>query len=281
MDLKLLCLIIIASIGCVLCDLENEDRDKLHDAVFKQTEPALERIKVLEMLLKLKKLYEKDDPELRRINLALKIGEVSIEKCNDSVMDFQNNYNLFDGRAHKLLKESQELQAKLCLNLWTDSFLRRISYINESDRELVSSIIKSMIEANGGKQFDGDGFDMAYPIAQEGVLQYLQNETGITFSKWTQEDKFNKIFDQFVSEPCGRAIERLHSEADRFVFLMTHMHLDNQLDPKAVVWARNKHICELIKGYGYSSSPSNSFRKDTFKNFVNGKASWLLGRRKT
>lgn len=231
------------------------------------------------MLKDLKEIYKDNNQVmLKYVNQVLELADVSMDKCHDSeASKFWIRYTAYGGRAGELMKQSREEQAKLCIGLWNGSLLSLVYSLDESDRESVSSMIKSMIDANNGHDFQGIYFDMPYENAQEGVLKFMDKRIGKTIKKRMKKEKFDMRFKELVFEPCDRVINMLSDEAERYSYLVRSKKLDDLLDPEAVKWAKYQHICKFITGYGYTSSPGYSFQQDLFQNLAYRKVSLFSG----
>lgn len=269
-------LFVISLAGTISC--QKEDAEELYNALFKESDPPFSRDQVIGMLKNLRKLHRDDDKEAELIDEVLEKSEVTKEKCRRSGREFFLAYSGFSGRVDQLLKESQDLQATFCLPSWNTSLSSLVNEIDGSDKDLVDSMIRSMIDANSGADFDGIWFEMPYKNAQEGVLHFMEKETGNTYSKGTKQEDFDEAFNKLVFEPCGRIVSKLSRDADRYIYFFRSTDLASHLDSNLLEWAKKNQICKQLQGSGYSSSSKFSFRQDIFQNLANRKKPTFFNR---
>lgn len=274
-------LLVICSNGLASCR-DDEVRSRLYREVFKKTEPQLERHKIIQMLKDLRDCYDEDDQyertTIKRIDKLLKDSEVSESKCDASY--FKITGADYSGRADQLETDSHCLQSKVCKKMWKNSLLSGIDSLGAKDKDVISSIVRSMIDANGGRDFEGILLEMPYENAQEGILRFLERKSGKVFSKRTKEDKFNKVFDEWISEPCGRILGNLLPFSDYFLRLSSYTgSLSNRKRSVALEWAKYGEICQKLRGekLGYGKTDRWDLRKDIFKNLTFRKhSSWCF-----
>lgn len=269
-------LLAICFVGTISCQKENAD--ELSNALFKESDPTFSRDRVIDMLKNLRKLHQDNDKEAKLIDEVLEKSEVSEKNCQRSYREFFAAYSGFDGRVDQLLKDSQDLQATFCLKSWNASLTSLVDELDERDRDLVDSIVKSMIDANMGGDFEGFCLEMPYKNAQEGVLRFMEKETGKTYSKGTKQEEFNEALNKFVFEPCGRIVSKLSRDADRYIYFFRSTDLASRLDPNLLEWAKNNQICKQLKGSEYSSSLRFNFRQDIFQNLADRKKPTFFNR---
>lgn len=264
MDLKLFGLIAIYFVGVVSCESGEDDRGRLYGQVFKATEPLADRDQIITMLRDLRKLSEHDETLIRRIDELLEISEISGDKCRNSQFVFADYKTT--GRAKQLVAASQQLQAKLCKSLWEESLLPLISELGEDDKTLVSSIIKNMIDANNGQDFTSDWLQMPYEIAQEGVLRHMESYMKGKIGPDISQDEFDKVFTDYVLEPCKRVTFKLEPFYEKYMYLIRFRNSGELPNPIAYDWAKNSLICKRLKGSGYSSERYETFQRNIFSN---------------
>lgn len=253
--------VVACLIGLVSCGPED-----LYKQVFVETSPKLDRAAVIQMLNDPKGLYQGDPEKRSLIEDVLEKTQVSEHNCGEYFYIGE-----VEGRARELLKETRHAQGELCKKLWATSASQSIAPLEENDENFAASLIKSMMKANGGKDFTGYFLDyMPYLPAQRGVLQFMEQQSKKKYSKWARQDKFDGIFDEFVYEPCGRIVGKLDSMIDEFVELVFRFgHVaEPSVGPIALGWAKKGLICRQIRGFGYSSTRYHSFRADLFQNMV-------------
>lgn len=256
-------------VGLSSCESTDEKRIKLYRKIFKETEPHLDRNELIRMLKDLRELYFEDDydgdDDVARIDSLLEDSKVSENKCNGYF--FKHACSRYSGRANELVDDSRRLQTELCKRIWEESMVSSIDSISEYDKEIVGSIIKSMISANGGENFEGHSLEMPYKAAQEGVLNFMELKTGSTFSSRTKQDKFNKAINDWILDPCDRVVSKLLPVSNRYLDLASEVDpVSYNLNPKLLLWAKHGLICQFLRGSGYVSSERNSFREDIFEN---------------
>lgn len=270
MNYQVICLFAICLVQLVAGENEEEDaRIRLYKSVYEELEPPLERDELIKMFEELRDHY-KDDQVKTRISLVLELSEVSEERCRDTHFLFGGDD--FYGRENQLIKASQRLQVEVCAKLWDASLLTELANLGGSAENIVGSLIDSMVEANGGRDFSSArNPEMHYANAQTGVLRFMEQKSGVRFSKATKQDEFDRIFDKFVNEPCGRVVKKLSSLADDYNLLLDSEFVD-LLDPTIVAWLKNIAVCHQLRAFGYNGNvwPKRrySFRKDTFNNLA-------------
>lgn len=272
MALRFAALLVICLVGSALCQ-KDEACDQLYSKVFRETTPHLERFEVMRMLKDLKEIYSYKEPpnkaKLDMINQVLEDSIISESKCSSSVFMHTTNWIQYPGRASELVGESRYLQAKLCLGLWEESLLPAVASLGTHDKEAVSSIIKSMIKANGGKFFAGKYLQMPYDNAQEGVLRYMEKKTRSCISKKTKEDKFNEAFDKWISEPCERILNKLLPLSNRYFDVSVNIKSNlYELNTNIFGWSGYALICQYLRGSGFTSSERYGFKEDMFRNLA-------------
>lgn len=260
MNFKLSLVLAVCLVELVSCGPED-----LYNQVFVETSPPLDRAEVIKMLIDLKGIYQEDPEKKTRIDDVLERSQISEDRCGRYFFIGE-----VKGRAGDLLKETKLAQAEVCKNLWQTSALQSIASSDKGDEIFANSLIKSMIKANGGRDFAGEYLDnMPYLAAQKGVLRFIEQQSKKKLSSWTGKDKFDKLFDTYVSEPCGRIVGRLDNVIKGYVDLV---RFDNEkqptLDPVALDWVKKGLICRQIRGFGYSSMMYHSFRIDLFYNLI-------------
>lgn len=268
MDFKFLVLVLVIFGLVNINSCQDAKRDELDKAIFTETDPPLDRDQVIEMLKDLRKLHDDKDWQSEIIDEVLERSVISEKNCDRTAREFFLAYNGYTGRAEKLLLDSQDLQAKFCLNSWNTSLLSLIANLDGSVRDSVNSIIDSMIIANDGDSFDEMWMDMPYKNAQEGVLRYMEKRSKLTFSRRTGQATFDKVFNESILEPCTRVINKLSRDAERYIYIFRSTDLANQLDSSALEWAKNELICKQLLGHGFSGKAQNTFSQDTFQNLA-------------
>lgn len=270
-------LLVVCLAGSALCQ-DDEARDQLHKKFFDETEPQLERDELMQMLQDLKKLYDKESDEYKVINELLIYSEVSESNCKN--IFFMDRATRYRGHGNHLVNESRRLQSKVCKDLWERTLATAIASLDTNIKEIVSSIAKSMVDANGGMDFEGNEFQMPHENAQEGVVRFMEHKTGGTFSAETKKEDFDKAFDEWISEPCGQVINKLFPISNMYVEFPKRTSLVSyELDPTALEWAKYGEICKSLRGFGYVSPKQWSFKKETFEHLTHrkGEIFWFKG----
>lgn len=262
----------IYSVELISCESEEDARVRLYKAIFIDIEPPLEQNEVTAMLKELKGLSQNDELLIERIDELLEISEVTADKCRDGKFVFANYKST--GRAKQLVAISKRLQLNLCKGLWESALLPLIEELDEGDEILVRSIIKSMIDANEGKEFTRDWLEMPYENAQEGLLRFMETRSGRYFSHRTKEDSFNEIFSELILEPCRRIKSKLEPLYEKYMYLVRFFDSNQAPNPMAYEWTRNSLICKRIDGSGYSSDRFESVQRNMFKNLKHRRTKW-------
>lgn len=267
MNLEVFGLVLINLVGILPC---YADHSELYKQVFEQTEPKLERNKVIEMLEKLGEEYKHDPYESYKIAKVLRDSKVTEFNCQRNRKSIVEDLDDSSGRAYQLLKDSEYLQAKLCLQVWETSLLASIANLDEEAKDSVSSMIKSMFDANGNRAISGySDLEMPYESAQKGVMMFMEKKTGKSFTKKkTKQGEFDKEFYKLVYAPCRKIIENLSPVASRYLDLSKTDLVNDQMDSIALEWTRNSQICKYLCAYGYTSNKKYSFSEDTFRNLA-------------
>lgn len=255
-------LISICLIEFVSCEIE-DDHASLYNEVFIKTSAKLDKSAVKGMLSSLKEYSIKDNdwPTVNLIDEVLKKSEVTENGCKSH---FYIGGKV-TGRARQLLAATKLELAKFCKDLWETSSLQSIDSLDERDKQAVSSMIESMIDANGGIGFSGTySSNMPYLSAQRGILRYIKQKArkNIWLSK---HDKLFRDLDEFVYGPCGRVADKLEGVVRGYVDLLYRF---GPLVVNAIAqeWAQKAVICANLQGSGYSSKPLNTLRKDLYEN---------------
>lgn len=267
MILKIVSLFAICCFGSFVSGVE--DPQKLFEKMFFEDYPYLTRDQALMLLKDLQDLY-KDVPLSQRgvyIEQLSEKSEVSQEKCRSGIFFGGPDYQ-FGGHAKQLVIDTRRVQANICKEKWETSLMQLLDTLDTRDKDMVNSLVDSMIEANSGNDFATIWFEMPAKNAQQGVLRYMASKRGKFFSPQTTEAEFNEAFDRYVDEPCRKVIEKLYRVADMYVVLWRFNEIANELNPFTLRWTKNNMICLYVRGYGYSTDKEDSFRGNTFANLV-------------
>lgn len=199
-------------------------------------------------------------------------GEVTEDRCNDPDTKWLTEPETDTDESHRM-------QVKLCKEVWERALQAVMPTLDPKDLVNVRYIVINMISGNKGRDFRGDQLEMPYKNAQNGVVTFLEGSTGTFLNVKTKEDEFNKAYNEWVYEPCGRILDKLSPISEKYFDLSLHnAWIAGEMDRYILEWSRKGRICNNLRGRGYTSSPDKDFRQETFESLASRPVKSVLNR---
>lgn len=138
---------------------------------------------------------------------------------------------------------TKELEdVSLCKKELEQEAAEKLAKLDNGSKERINSLVESMIEANGGEDFEGARFLMPLESMQKGILLAIER-SGTDLCSIKTPDEFQKRYN-ILKEDCAT----VHKELERVALIYREFlnRKNIQSDPTVAKWVRNTYVCKSI-----------------------------------